>query len=358
MSSFRRLVSCAALLALSACASKREPQLELQEASYADLPGWEIQDLSGALAAFQSSCQGQRHANSVTAKQFHASALQWQRLCATALAWPFDRPAKDFFETHFSPSRAVMDDGTNGFFTGYYVPLLNGSMVADARFRWPVYGVPADRVNGTPYFSRAEIDAGALRGKGLEILWVDDPVMLFFMQIQGSGFAQLPDGRIVLLQYAAQNGHGYVAIGKVLAERGEIPREHLSLQSIRQWLYDHPDQAFAMMAENPSYIFFKRVDSDSMPKGAQGVVLTPEASLAIDSSQVAYGLPVYVSTAAKLADGSKRPYARLLIAQDRGGAIKGVLRGDIFFGRGVQAEAFAGEQKERGDVFWLLPNGR
>jgi membrane-bound lytic murein transglycosylase A len=207
-----------------------------------------------------------------------------------------------------------------------------------------------------PYYTRAEIEAGALEGKGLELLYLDDPVELFFMQIQGSGRVRLTDGSWVRLGYAAKNGHSYVSIGKILAERGDRPKD-LTMEGLKAWLRADPARGRALMQENTSYVFFRelpKTEAGDGPVGAQGVALTPGRSLAVDASYHALGTPIFVAAPElKTLDGA--PFRRLMIAQDVGSAIRGPERGDIFFGTGDAAGAIAGMAKQKARFFVLLP---
>ena len=199
------------------------------------------------------------------------------------------------------------------------------------------------------------IDAGALAGKHLEMVWVDDPVAAFFLHIQGSGRVELPGGKTLRVGYAGQNGHAYVAIGKVLLERGELKREEVSLQSIRRWLADHPAEARDLLAENPSYVFFQKLAGG--PVGSEGVELTAGRSLAVDLAFLPLGVPLWLAASRPNVDPSQPdlPLQRLLVAQDTGGAITGPLRGDVFWGHGAEAEEIAGRMKNRGRLWLLLP---
>lgn len=209
-----------------------------------------------------------------------------------------------------------------------------------------------------PYWDRAQIEAGALRDQKLALLYVAGPVDAFFLQIQGSGRVLLGNGDVVRVGYAGQNGRPYVAIGKVLADRGQLRRADVTMQSIRAWLEQHPAEAAGVMAENPSYVFFRelpRLRADEGPLGALGVPVTPGRSIAVDHRYIPLGLPVWVDTTDSL-DGV--PLQRLMLAQDVGGAIKGPVRGDVFFGWGAQAEARAGRMRQPGRLFVLLPRPR
>jgi membrane-bound lytic murein transglycosylase A len=281
------------------------------------------------------------------------TAGAWQEVCRTArntALWE----AQGFFETWFRPWRATNAGEGMGLFTGYYEPLLRGSWLPDETYHYPLYRMPAAVVvDGIeqPLPDRAEIDDGALADQGLELLWVDDPIAAFFLHIQGSGRVVLPDGSEVRVGYAGQNGHVYYAIGRELVALEELTREEVSLQSIRAWLHENPDRTFDIMATNPSYIFFDQVDGEG-PIGAQGVPLTPGRSLAVDRAFYALGVPVWLAT--KLPDD--QPWRRLMVTQDTGGAIKGPVRGDIFFGGGDWAEWNAGHMKGQGAIWVLLPH--
>jgi membrane-bound lytic murein transglycosylase A len=259
--------------------------------------------------------------------------------------------------------------------TGYYEPEVNGSREQGGKYQVPVYARPDDlitlkpdterarwntEITGTiagapkqrPYYTRAEIDAGALEGRGLELLWLDDPVELFFMQIQGSGRVRLTDGSMVRLGYAGKNGHSYTSIGKRLLEMGERGPERLTMDGIKEWLRADPERGRALMQENKSYVFFVEFTGDG-PVGAQGVVLTPGRSLAVDTAYHKLGAPVYVTAPDLAPDG--KPFRRLMIAQDVGSAIRGPERGDIYFGSGDAAGAIAGRTKHAARFYVLLP---
>jgi membrane-bound lytic murein transglycosylase A len=226
-------------------------------------------------------------------------------------------------------------------------------MVELGRFRpaWRGERIAGRVVDGSlaPYASRAEIERGALDPMHLEILWVDDPVAAFFLQVQGSGRAALPDGSTVRLGYDGQNGQTYVAIGRLLVARGALPLDAVSLQSISAWIKAHPEEGAKLMDENPSYVFFKELDGDG-PLGAEGVVLTPGRSLAVDRNFVPLGAPLFVD-----ASDNGTALKRLMIAQDTGGAISGPVRGDVFWGFGDEAEARAGPMRAGGRYYLLLP---
>lgn len=378
------------VLVLAACGERKppaplEPAVSLVAVDFEALPGWEDDDASGALAAFQLSCE--RWAKLAADRPIGGSGglggtvANWQPACvAAANTTGSAEAARAFFAAAFTPF-AVTDRGQpDGLLTGYYEPLLQGARLPDGQHRYPLYRRPPDlvsvdlglfdpelqgrRVAGrvdrgklVPYADRAAIDGGALAGRDLELLWVDDPVQRFFLEIQGSGQVRLPDGAIVRVGYADQNGRPYRAIGKDLIELGAIPREQMSMQAIRDWLEAHPDQAQAMMARNASFVFFREMPELATapgPVGAQGAPLTPGRSLAVDRKFLPLGAPVWLDSTAPYADGD-RPLRRLVVAQDTGGAIKGPVRGDVFWGAGPQAEQLAGHMKSPGRLYILLP---
>ena len=368
----RSLLAAAVLLLVAACSSGssgRYPPpappappsgpatLNLVPVGFNSLPGWAADNHAGALAALQRSCAKLIRKDAATPvgiyPQFGRIA-DWQQLCAAGyLVTLDDRSARRFFEQWFVAYRARNGVAEQGLFTGYYEPLLHGSWTPSARYQVPVYQPPPGAGSGrTALPSRAQIEAGALTGRGLELLWLDDPVDAFFLHIQGSGQVQMPDGSIVRIGYAGKNGHAYYPIGAELIRRGEIPQEQMSMQAIRSWLGLHPQQAPALMRMNGSYVFFRRIDGEG-PIGAQGMPLTPGRSVAVDPSFVPYGVPIWLDTTDPLLGGT--PLQRLVVAQDTGGAIKGPIRGDLFWGSDDTAAAGAGLMKQDGRWFLLLP---
>ena len=271
------------------------------------------------------------------------------------------------------------DGTTSGLVTGYYEPLLRGSRQRSATFSQAVLGVPPDlltieladvlpdlkgmrlrgRLQGNkviPYYARADINAREANYADRVLLWVDDAVELFFLQIQGSGRVKLPDGSMVRIGYADQNGHPYQAIGRVLAERGELKIEQTSMQGIQAWARANPEKLSDVLNANPSYVFFREVQAkgDEGPQGAMGVPLSAERSIAVDPRQVPLGAPVFLATTQP---ASAAPLRRLVLAQDTGGAIRGVVRADFFWGFGADAGSQAGKMKQQGQMWVLLPPG-
>ncbi|MFV1997064.1 MAG: murein transglycosylase A [Acidiferrobacterales bacterium] len=336
-----------------------------------DIKGWADDNQAEAWPALVQSCS-----------RLENSDPTWRELCLEArlIESPDNETARAFFETRFVARPLIAKSGSSeGLITGYYEPLLQGSRKRTDVFRYAVYGRPADllvidlgdlyedlrgkRVRGrlkgdrrvVPYFSREEIDNGKNPLKGNEIAWVADPVGLFFLHIQGSGRIRFQNGSELAVGYSDQNGHPYFAIGRRLIENGDIPEEKVSMQTIREWLRNNPDEAVDLLNSNPSYVFFAKRDKDKHgPVGSLGVTLTPERSIAVDRRVVRLGLPVWLDTTLPNSE-EKIPYRRLVFAQDTGGAISGTVRADLFWGNGLRAEENAGRMRQPGSLFVLVP---
>lgn len=377
----KRLLSCFFLIGLTvwlaACTTtppvipetEQMPMEERQQVSFSDLPGWKSDDLKDVLPAFRKSCRA------------IGKKKDWQDVCAKA--YDIDEndtfAIRSFFETHFIPYRIANENGSDtGLATGYFEPLLQGSRVRKGKFRTALYRQPDDllvidlasaypqlkglRLRGkldgnrvVPYETRAEIEkSGKLAGH--EIVWVDDVLDAFFLEIQGSGRVYIPEsGETIRLAYANQNGRPYRSIGRYLLDRGELKPGQASSQQIRQWIRRNPEQLREVLDSNPSYVFFReeRIDDPSEgPKGALGVPLTPERSIAIDPRHIPLGAPVFVDTTRPY---SSVPLQKLMLAQDTGGAIRGAVRADYFWGFGPQAGEMAGKMKQKLKVWLLLP---
>jgi membrane-bound lytic murein transglycosylase A len=328
------------------------------------LPDWKSDQHAAALMALQKSCPiltADRSDQPFGGNELFGRVAHWQQICGAAyLVSPEDRAARFFFEEQFVPYMAFDGNTEWGLFTGYYEPVLRGSWRRSGRFKVPIYCMPPEAAVGFAHVngrwvtlpSRTQIDAGALSGLGLELLWIDDPVEAFFLHIQGSGQVEMTDGSRVRVGFAGKNGHAYYPIGAELVRRGEISQEQVSMQAIRAWLTAHSEEAPSVMALNASYVFFRFIDGEG-PIGAQGVPLLPGRSMAVDTRFVPYGVPLWLDTTDPLAGGA--PLRRLVIAQDTGGAIKGPIRGDLFWGSGDAAGAGAGLMKQQGRWFLLLP---
>jgi membrane-bound lytic murein transglycosylase A len=346
-----------ALFLLTACAGGGSDETVLTPVAFNEVPGWSRDHPSEAFPVFQKSCQ----VNLRRGYQWRTKTGEpvgdpkaWRHVCQQALKLqaPTDAEARHFFERYFDPYLVTTGREPKGQMTGYYEPLLHGSVRREGAYQTPVYGVPSSNKNA----SREQIANGALNGRAPVLLYVDDPVMLFFLHIQGSGKVRMTDGSMMGLQYAAQNGHQYVPIGRVLKDMGEL--ETVSMQTIRDWLRAHPGApADAVMNSNPSYIYFKLSPGGEYAKGALGLSLTPLRSIAIDDDRAAYGVPTYISTTrTNYYMRFPESMRRLFVSQDTGGALKGPHRADIFFGRGEEEEWSAGHQNSRGKVYWLLPS--
>jgi membrane-bound lytic murein transglycosylase A len=357
------LVLVASLLA-SCQPQRHEPQpalpppgrgdVHLVPIAFTQIPGWSEDAIAEAAPALHRSCerilQQGPSAMARTATIPAGSYADWYRVCTRLPPHPVADPAfRRYLEAWFTAHRIVNGTIDEGLVTGYYEPTLRGAWRPGGPFRVPLYRMPNQ---GTPLPTRAEIERGALAGRGLELLWVDDVIDAFFLQTQGSGRVQLTDGSTVRVGFAGKNGHSYFAIGRELVRRGVLTTEQVSMQSIRAWLVANPGEAAAVMDLNPSYVFFRILNEDG-PIGAEGVVLTAGRSLAVDPMFVAYGTPVWINTTDPLSPG--QPLRRLVIAQDTGGAIRGPIRGDLFWGAGSEAAQGAGRMRQSGRFILLLP---
>lgn len=343
---------------ISACSlMEPEDRFIAQKASFSSLQGWQQDNHAAALESFRYSCGvlAKKPRPQTEKSGISINAQTWANLCSAAARIQPEQ-AKQYFERYFAPYYIYNGYKQTGLFTGYYEPLLYGSLQKTARYHVPVYGKPEDLKPDTPYLTRQQIETQGLAGKADILVWVDDPVMLFFTHVQGSGRVQLPDGSTMRIGFAGRNHHDYVSVGKILREEGYVPEEKLDFFGIRQWFYDNPDKAASMMQRNPSYIFFAR-QADAPPRGSIGVALTPKRSLAVDPRYIPYGLPLFLQTTLPQQDesGKMSAFSKLLIAQDTGSAIIGPIRGDIFFGYGRQAEFYAGMLKSQGRYTLLVP---
>ena len=342
----------------------------LERAPWEGLPRFNSDNPTEALVAFLQSCAALK------------TKPEWQDVCNVAYSLPA-KPKPDtvlqFFRANFEPFRVVNADETEtGLVTGYYEPLLRGSRIWTPQYRYPIYAAPQDlitvelsdvypdlkyrRLRGrlvgnklVPYLERGEIGSDAAPLKGLEIAYVDNAVELFFLEIQGSGQIQLPDGSRIRVGYADQNGHPFRSLGGVLIRRGEIKPERASMQGIKEWARRYPAKVQKFMNANPSFVFFKELPGNlGGPIGTLGVPLTPERSIAVDTRVIPLGVPVYLSTTFP---GTRQELNRLMVAQDTGGAINGAVRADFFWGFGDEAGAQAGRMKQAVRMWVLLPKG-
>lgn len=304
------------------------------------LAGWHDDDHREALAVFRSTCRS-------------LEGPEWEPLCRLADdAGATPDTARQFFELFFRP---VVIGQPPALFTGYYEPELDGSPVRTARFAWPLYAKPPELVEGQVWHTREQIESGILAGRGLEIAWLDDPVELYFLQVQGSGRIRMADGSVIRVGYAAKNGHPYRSIGQELVRRGIYTLDQVSAAEIRHWVRSYPYDGMQLLNHNPSYVFFRKIRNlapEAGPIGAMGRSITPLRSIAVDPAFVPLGAPVWVEK------NGAAPLRRLMIAQDTGGVIKGAQRADIFYGTGPAAGDAAGAIKDGGRMVVLLPIDR
>lgn len=376
-----KLWNLALLLALAGCAAaplpapvcppcaeaeKPKPVAKpLQPAGWSELPGWEADDHGAMLELFRVQCKTL------------AKRPLWLSTCEALPKVGAGGTARGWFEAHFRPWQLVNPDGAReGLVTGYYEPVVRGSRTRHPPYLTPVFAPPDDlivvdlaalypelkhmrlrgRIEGrklVPFFSRAEWTAEEERRAGQALLWLDDPLDFFFLQIQGSGQVELDDGSRIRIGYADQNGHPYRSIGKWLIEQGELQSHEASMQGIRAWAERNPQRLQELLAANPSLVFFRELPAEgSGPPGALGVPLTPERSIAVDPRHTPLGAPVWL---AATRPDSEEPLQRLMLAQDTGGAIRGPVRADFYWGSGADAGALAGKMKQRGRLWVLLP---
>lgn len=368
-----------AILSLAGCATAPGPcprcpearppeQARYEEASFASLPGWVGASVEPSLRAFLASCQRV------------AAAAPLARACEQARGVPAgdEAAARRFFESAFTPySVRSSETGDTGQVTGYYEPVLAGSRASQGPYRYPIFAAPDDllivdlasvypelsgmrlrgRLDGrrvVPYWTRGEIDAPNSRLAAPVIAWAADPVEVFFLQIQGSGQIELEDGSRLRVGFAEQNGHPYRSVGRTLVERGDLTLDGASMQGIKAWAASNPDRFQEALNTNASYVFFRELPPGGNPVGALNVALTPGYSAAVDRRFIPLGAPVFLATTQP---ASTEPLERLMVAQDVGGAIRGALRMDFYWGTGPAAGASAGRMRQSGKLWLLWPRG-
>jgi len=331
--------TCLCILGLVAALMAATPT-PAQMLDFEALDGWRDDNHAEALLAFLRTCD-------------QLDAPDWQPVCAVAAAVPLDDiSARSFFELFFKP---VIVGEPPALFTGYFEPELDGSPARSGRFQYPIYRRPPDLRDGLQYHSREAIEKGALAGRGLELAWLDDPVDVYFLQVQGSGRIRMTDGSVVRVGYAGANGHAYRSIGQEMVRRGTHSMDQVSAPLIANWVRSNPSAGKELLYTNPSYVFFRTIGTLSAkdgPIGAMGRSITTLRSVAIDPKFTPLGAPVWIEK-----DG-RAPIRRLMVAQDTGGAIKGMQRADIFYGTGADAGGAAGMIKDGGRMVLLLPIDR
>ena len=355
----------------------------LKPASWQDIDGFTTDDLSAAWPAWLQSCAGLKN-------KLQNNQPIWQTVCTAAQDLnkknqnkPGNRPSSaeivDYYTSYFDVYSTNNNEGSNtGLVTGYYEPVLKGSRTKSAQFAYPLYRQPSDlitvdlaelypelkykRIRGklvgnklVPYATRAQIEVAPSPLAGNELVWIDDIVDVFFLQVQGSGLVKFENGEQMHVGYADQNGQAYNSIGRILIERGELNKDQAGMQGIKNWARNNPAKLRELLNANPSYVFFTELPAGlTGPLGALGVPLTSERSVAIDPKYIPLGAPVFLSTTQP---NSSKPLRRLMLAQDTGGAIKGGVRADFFWGAGDEAGKQAGSMKQQGKIWVLLPKG-
>ena len=380
----------ALILMLAACQPKAPPltpsppagppSLALTPSTFTELSGWRDDRVAEALPALVRSCARLLRAPAdkpVGVNGVGGAAGDWRPACAAlqGVVSGSDGALRAWAETWLQPIAVAAGGEAEGLFTGYYEPELAGSRRRSDPYRVPLYQRPPDLIAADlgafaddlagrtvygrvkdgrfiPYLTRAEIDQGALAGRGLELIWLDDPVDTFLLQVQGSGLIRLAEGGETRVGFAASNGLPFTGISRELIDRGAVSKDDASMQAVRAWLKAHPTEATSVMHKNRRYIFFREIAGEG-PIGAEGVPLTPGRSLAVDTALLPLGAPVWLDTV--WPSDPAQPLRRLMVAQDAGAAIRGAVRGDFFWGTGEAALAEAGRMKSRGRYWLLLP---
>ena len=363
----------------------KDKGLLFQKTSFTDIAIWTEIDTAGTVTAFQKSCTAilrMPPARPMPGAKIAGTAGGWHAACSALEGIRGDtQSAKAYFEKYFQPYAVIAANGDTGKFTGYYEPVLRGSFEKKDTYQIPLLARPDDlvmvdlgafrsdlkgrRIAGSvvggrlqPYASRTEIEKGTLDSRAMPIVYVDSAIDAFFLHIQGSGRVRMEDGSLLRVGYHAQNGHPYTSIGRYMRDMGYLSPDNISMQSIRAWLQDNPDKVSEVLHKNRSYVFFRKQEGSDGPFGSAGVALTPGYSLAVDRVHLAMHLPIILSSShPDPADRAGMPHAlnRLMIAQDTGGAIRGEIRGDVFWGHGNRAEEIAGRMANQGKYWILLP---
>ncbi|MBM3527551.1 MAG: lytic transglycosylase [Alphaproteobacteria bacterium] len=351
--------------------------------AFSDIEGWSDDDHDAAFHAFLKSCRAILRSSASTREARPLLAALYTA-CRTASDVKLRKPgdARAFFETNFRPVRISPLGETDGFLTGYYEPIVEGTRKKTDEFKYPLYRKPPTLLPGgkmlaasysaqkkskkgggkrrlVQFHDRAAIDDGVLSGRNLEICYLKDPIDAFFIHIQGSVRVRLDEGKTLRLNYLAQNGHPYVAVGRFLIERKIVPKDEMSMDRIRQWMEANPDEGRELRRRNKSYIFFRETDlaDDQEPSGAQGVPLTPGRSIAVDRNLHIYGTPFFIEATLPIeTEQPTTPFRHLMVAQDTGGAIIGPARADLYFGAGDEAGSISGRMRHPGRFVMLFPN--
>jgi membrane-bound lytic murein transglycosylase A len=350
-----RLMAFGALVILGGCAERE--RVQLAPTSYKNLPGWESDRHAEALPALKNTCRVIQRKSDDTEMLTRADGLgyaaDWKPVCQKLETSNLKHHAdvRRFMETHMMPYQVLSSKGTKGTFTGYYIPVLKGSRTRHGRYQTPLYKLPTE---GTAHrIPRSEIVRGALKGKGLELIYVDDPVDAFQVQIEGTGKVHLDSGEVIRINYAGQNGYPFSSTEAAMIKQGVFKTKNVSTQMVHKWLREHPKQAERYMSINQSYVFFEEEPWAGDAIGAHSVPLIPHRSMAVDRSYITLGTPLWLAASHPV----KGKLQQLMVAQDVGGAIKGPIRGDYYWGVGEQAAHHAGIMNTKGELFVLLPKG-
>jgi len=348
-----------------------DPAITLTYTPFSQLPGWQSGQQGSSLQAFQHSCEA-----ILKKKHFQPFGTgDWHRVCNKALTLKKadDKTARQFFTDNFEAMQVHYRHKKQGLFTGYYTPLLQGSLKQYGPYQVPIYGRPKalttkrNKKTGQlqygvyhhgrfqPYYSRTDINDGALAGKGLEILWLKSRIDRFFLQVQGSGIVQLDNGQLIQLVFAGKNGQPYTALGKILIDIDVMAPGQVTMQGIKHWLAKRPGLGQEIMDQNASFIFFKTKPINGPLHGAQGVPLTPGRSMAVDRHFIPLGMPIWLDTSIPTGVNTPKDYRQLMVSQDVGSAIKGPIRGDIYWGTTAKAEFIAGHMQNPGQYWVLIP---
>lgn len=358
--------------------------LQLKKVSFSQLPDWQSANLKESLNAFKVSCKvllRQAPDQDVGSPFIPMKAQDWQPACKAAMKLPEDvstKKIRKYFEQWFKPMQFVDKEPVEGLFTGYYSPLLEGSFKKTKKFSVPIFARPNDmitvnlglfkpeyqhrkvvgRLSGNqliPYYSREEINNGAIDTKAPVVVWVANRIDRLFLEIQGSGAIELPDKELMYLGYDGENGASYTSVAQVLINKGVMTKDNASMQAIRKYLLENPEEMDVVLHKNKSFVFFRSLGHNAA-YGAQGVNLIPQYSLAVDRKYIPLGTPIWLSTTRPDAKhDDKQIFRRLMIAQDTGGAIRGPVRGDVYWGAGEEATHIAGHMKNKGFYWLLLP---
>jgi len=339
---------------------------QVKPLAFADLDGWQDDDLAAAFATFQKSCGAILQGSKAMRRKrpvFDGLYKACEAAGTVAAGGAVDREqARKFFEDNFRPVRIQPHNKFDGFYTGYYETEVDGSRVAAGEYKYPLYRVPkgvaGKKSTVFANYDRKEIEAGAIAGKGLEICYVKNPVDAFFAQIQGSTRVRLEDGKLLRLNYIASNGKPYTPVGRWLIDEGIISREEMSMDKIREYMESNPKEGEALRLKNRSYVFFTETPLGANDEclGSQGIPLTPFRSIAVDPSAHVYGTPIWVEAELPINGlAPVDPFHHLMFAQDTGSAIKGPARADIYFGHGEGIEHIAGRIKQYGHFVMLVP---